>query len=213
MVGLGRVQPGEHLGLYFFEAGQGLLCRSQVVGQLFFQRDGVAHFSRLQFFDARNDVSHFTGLQCVARLVGRREHAQVIGVVDRTGGHHLETLTFIQVPVDHTHQHDHAHIGVEPTVNNHGAQRCVRVAFGGRDFGDHGFENLFHAHTGFGRARDGIAGINANHVFYFRFGVLRVSRSQVHFVEHWQHLDTQVERGVTVGNGLRFHALAGIHHQ
>ncbi len=36
---------------------------------------------------------------------------------------------------------------------------------------------------------------------------------QIHLVEHWHHLDPQVERGVAVGHGLRFNALTGIDHQ
>jgi hypothetical protein len=31
---------------------------------------------------------------------------------------------------------------------------------------------------------------------------------QVHLVEHRQHLDAEVQRGVAVGHGLRLHALA-----
>jgi GTP-binding protein LepA len=44
-------------------------------------------------------------------------------------------------------------------------------------------------------------------------GVLRVGVRQVHLVEHRHHLDTQVKCGVAIGHRLRFHTLAGIHHQ
>jgi hypothetical protein len=37
--------------------------RAQVVGQLLFQRDGVAHLGGLQFLDAGNDEAHLAGLE------------------------------------------------------------------------------------------------------------------------------------------------------
>ena len=115
--------------------------------------------------------------------------------------------------VNHPHQHDDTHIGVEPTVNDHGAQRRVWLALGGRDFGDHGLEDLLHAHAGFGRARNGLARIDADHVFDFSLGVVWIGGRQIHFVEDRHHLDAEVECGVTVRHGLRFNALAGIDHQ
>jgi hypothetical protein len=68
--GFGRVQTRKHLGLDFLEARQRLLGRAQVVGQLLFQRDGVAHLGGLQLLDAGNDVTHLAGLERIARLVG-----------------------------------------------------------------------------------------------------------------------------------------------
>ncbi len=81
LIGLGGVQAGEHLGLYFLEARQRLAGRAEVVGQLLLQGDGVAHLGGLQLLDACNDVTHLARLQRLARQVGRCEDAQVIGVV------------------------------------------------------------------------------------------------------------------------------------
>ena len=75
LVGLGRVQTGKHLGLDFFEPRQSLGGGGRsAAGTGFDQRDGIAYFGRLQFFDAGDDVTHLTGFQRLARLVGGREY-------------------------------------------------------------------------------------------------------------------------------------------
>ena len=47
LTGFSGVQTGKHLRLDFLEARQRFGCRTQVVGQLLFQRDGVADLGRL----------------------------------------------------------------------------------------------------------------------------------------------------------------------
>ena len=58
-----------------------------------------------------------------------------------------------------------------------------------------------------------IAGVDADHVLDLGLGVVRVGLRQIHLVEHGQHFDAQIQRGVAVGHGLRLHALGGIDHQ
>ena len=149
--GLGWVQACKHLRLHFFETRQGLgrgECRAART-QLD-QRDGIAYFGSLQLFDTGNDVAHLTRAQRVTRHVMWCEHAQVVGDVGGTGGHHLDALALVQLAVHHAHQHHHADIGVVPTVDNHGAQRAVWIAFGRGDTGHHGFQDVIHTHAGFG---------------------------------------------------------------
>ena len=43
--------------------------------------------------------------------------------------------------------------------------------------------------------------------------VLGIGRRQVDLVQHRDHLDALLDRGVAVGDGLRLHALRGIDHQ
>ena len=213
LAGFGRVQTGKHLGLDFLEARQGLGSRTGVVGQLFFQRDGIAHLGCLQLFDASNDVAHLARIQRIARLVGRRENANVVGVVDRTRGHHLEALALEQTAIDHAHQHYDAYIGVKPAVNDHRAQRAARAAFGRWHLGHHGFEDLVNTHAGLGRARDRVRGVDADDVFNLQTGVVRVCVGKIHLVEHGQHFDAQLQRRIAVGHRLRLYALRGIDHQ
>ena len=136
LAGFGRVQAGKHLGLDFLETGQGLGGgEGRAARAALDQRDGVAHPGRLQFLDAGNDVAHLAGFQRLARLVVRREHAQLLGVVGRFAGHQLDAVALGQAAIDHAHQHDHADIGVVPAVDDHGAQGGVRVALGRRESG------------------------------------------------------------------------------
>ena len=211
--GLSRVQPGKHLGLNFLKARQRLGGRGgSASGAWFDERHRVAHLGRLQFLDARDDVTHLARLQKGARLVGGREHAQVVGVVHGARGHHLDALALDQAPVHHPHQHDHAHIGVKPAVDDHGAQRAVRIALGRRNLGHDGLQNFVNAYAGFGRAGNGVGGVNANHVFNLAARVVQIRVGQVNLVQHRQHFHTQLERGVAIGHRLGFHTLAGVHH-
>ena len=166
----------------------------------------------MQFFDTGNDVADLSSFQRFARLVGRGKNAEVVRVVDRVRSHHLDTLAFAQPSINDTHQHDYTHIGVEPTVNDHGAQGRVWVALWRRNFGDYGFENFFDTHARFGGTRNRVGGVYADDVFNFCFGIVWISLWQIHFVEHWQNLNAQVEGGVAIGNGLCFDTLASVHH-
>ena len=182
LIRFGGVQTGKNLWLYFFETWQSLLCRSQIVGQLFFQCDRIAHLGCLQLFDARNDVAHLTRFKAVAGLIGWGKYTHGVCVIHSLGGHHFEALAFTQAAIHHTHQHNHAHIGIKPTVDNHGAQWRVGVAFGCWNFGHDGFQNFIDAHAGFGGTGNGLAGVNTDDVLYFGFGVFWISLRQIHLI-------------------------------
>ena len=143
----------------------------------------------------------------------RGEDAQLLGVVHRLAGHELDAVALGKPPIDHAHQHDHAHIGVIPAVNDHGAQGTRWIAFGMRHPGNHSFQNLVDAHAGLGTAGDRIGRINADHVFDFLLGVIWIGLRQIHLVQHRHDLHPQVQRGVAVGNRLRLNTLAGIDDQ
>ena len=213
LVGFCWVQARKYLRLHLFKAMQCFGGWPQVIGQLFLKRNGVTHLGGFELFDASNDVSHLTRIERIARLVGRGKYAQAARFIDGARGHHFDALVFLQAAINHAHQHDYANIAIKPAINNHGAQGCFALATGRRHFGNDHFQNFVYAHTCFGRARYGITGINANHVFNLCLGVIGVGLWQVHFVEHGQHFYAQIQRGVAVGYGLRFYALRGIYHQ
>jgi hypothetical protein len=89
----------------------------------------------------------------------------------------------------------------------------LRVALRRRHLGHHGLEDLVDAHARLGRAGNGLARVDADHVLDLGLRVLGVGLRQVHLVEHGQHFHAELERGVAVGHGLRLHALRCIHHQ
>ena len=211
LVGFGGIQAGKHLRLNFLEPGQGLGRREgRTARPGLDQRDGVTHFGRLQLANASNDVTHFTRLQRVARLIAGGEHAEVVRVVSGACGHHLESLAFSQTTINHAHQHDNTHIGVKPTVHNHGPQRAGGTALGWRNSRHHGLKDVVNAHARLGRTRNGIGRVNANHIFNFSFGVLWVGIGQVHLVQNGDDLNPQLQGGVAVGDGLRLNPLARI---
>ena len=118
------------------------------------------------------------------------KYAQLVGVVGRFTGHQFDALTLDQAAIDHPHQHHHTHIGVVPAIDNHRPQRAIRIALRWRHSGDHGFENFVYAHTGLGAAWNCIGRVYADHVFDFLLRIVRIGLRQIHFVEHWHHLDT-----------------------
>ena len=134
----------------------------------------------------------------------------MLDVVDRAAGHHADTLALAERAVNHAHEHHHADIVVEPAVDDHRARRAIRVAPWRRHAGDHGLDDVFQPHAGLGAARNGVGGIDADHVLDLRLGVVGVGLRQVHLVQHRDHGDAEVQRGVAVGHRLRFDALRGV---
>ena len=60
---------------------------------------------------------------------------------------------------------------------------------------------------------DRVAGIEADDLFDLGADALGIGSRQIDLVEHRDDLQIIAECQVDVGQGLRFHALAGIHHQ
>ena len=207
LAGLDRIEAGKHRGLDFLEAGQRILCRRRDVG------DGVPHLRVLQFLHAGDDEAHLPGRKGVARRGTRREHTQLVAVMRGIGGHHADAILHAQGAVDHAHEHHHADVVVEPRVDDQRLQRGVGIALGRRDAGDDGIDDLVQPQPRLGAGRNGLAGVDADHVLDLGPGIVRVGRGQVHLVQHGHDLDAEVDGGVAVGHRLRLHTLRGIDHQ
>jgi hypothetical protein len=193
--------------------GSASLAGPSVVGQLLLQRDGVADLGRLELLDTSHDEADLASIEAISRHRLGREDTQVVSAVDRIAGHHAYAFTLDQRAVDHAHQHHHADVVVEPGINDHRAQRRIRIATRRRHAGDHRLEDVVDAHAGLRAARDRLIGVDADHVLDLRLRVLRVGIRQVHLVEDGNHLDAQIERGIAVGDGLRLDALARVNHE
>ncbi len=207
VVRLDRIQPGKDLRLHLLETGQ------RLAGRPVEQGDGVAHLGRFQFLDAGDHEAHFTRrkLRPVDRL--GREHADVLGQVLRAGGHETNLVLGLQHAVDHPHQHHHADVVVEPRIDDQRLQRRGFVATRRRHLLHHHLQNFRDADAGLGRGTHRIAGIEADDVLDFLRHPVRVGGGQVDLVQHRDDFDAEIDRGIAVGHGLRFHALRGIHHQ
>ena len=151
LIGFGRIQTSKNLRLNLLKAGQ-RFCRSQccTARARFDQSDRIAHLGGLELFDAGDDVAHFTCFQGWTLFISWCEHTDFVGVVGRASGHHLDAVVFSQTTIHHTHQHHHTHIAVKPAVDDHGTQRCIRVAARWRHFGHDHLQDVVDTQTGFG---------------------------------------------------------------
>jgi hypothetical protein len=66
---------------------------------------------------------------------------------------------------------------------------------------------------GLGARANRIPRRNSDHILDLLDRLFRVGRRQVDLVQHGNHVHALLDRGVTVGHGLRFDTLRGIHHQ
>ena len=87
------------------------------------------------------------------------------------------------------------------------------VALGRRQPLDDRLEHRLDVEAGLGRDRDGVGGIEADHVLDLLLDAVAVRRRQVDLVEDGQDLEVVVERLVDVGERLRLDALARIDDQ
>ena len=76
-----------------------------------------------------------------------------------------------------------------------------------------GFEDLFHAETGLRADRQCIVGGNREHIFNLLFYKLHLRRGKVNFVDYRNDREVMPRGEERVGDGLRLHALARVHHE
>ena len=131
----------------------------------------------------------------------------------RARRHQLDLLALLQHAVDDAHQHDDAEIGVVPAVDQQRLQRRVAIALGRRQPLDDRLQHGGDVQAGLGRDRDGVGGIEPDHVLDLLLDAVAVGGRQVDLVEDGEDLEIVVERLVDVGQRLRLHALAGVDHQ
>ena len=163
--------------------------------------------------DGGGEEADLAGAELVDHLLLGAEDADALDLVARVGRHQLDLLALAQHAVDDAHEHDDAEIGVVPAVDQQRLQRLRRVALGRRQALDDGLEHRFDVEAGLGRDRDGVRGIEADHVLDLLLDAIDVGRRQVDLVEDGQDLEVVVERLVDVGERLRLDALAGVDDQ
>src|SRR5690606_5265054 len=95
----------------------------------------------------------------------------------------------------------------------HRLQGRLRIALRRRQAVDDGLQHVGNADAGLGRDRDGLAGVDADHVLDLGLHALGVRGGQVDLVEHGDKLVVGVDRLVGVGERLRLHPLGGVHDE
>ena len=127
--------------------------------------------------------------------------------------HETDLVLGLEHTVDDAHKHDHADIIVEPGVDDQPLQGLRGIALGRGNTCDNRFQDLVDAHAGLRAGQDGLRGVDADDVFDLRACALWIGLRQIHFVEHWHHLDAEFDRGVAVGDGLRLDTLRCVHDE
>ncbi len=203
-----REQTGVHLRLDLLEARQ----RRRFLGKLLVH-DGVAHRRAMDVLDTGHHEADIAGFEDVGVGGFRIEDAHLVGKPGLAGGLDHNPVALAQGSFHHSHERHHPEIVVEPGVDDQGLQRRATIALGGRNFADQVLQHILHAQACLGAATYRILRLNADDVLDFRGDPLRLRLRQVHLVEDRHHLEPLLDRGVAVGHGLGFHALAGINHQ
>ncbi len=204
LVRLDRIEPGEDLRLDVLEA------RQRRGGRPRSQRDRVADLRRVDLLDAGDDESHLAGRQRVAGDRLRREHADLLAIVGGARRHQQDLVARLERPLHHSHQHHHADVVVEPRIDDERLQREIGVALRRRDARDHGFEDFVDPFARFRARPQRIVRGDADDVLDLLDHAVGLGGGQVDLVQHGHHGDALLDRRVTVGDGLRLHALRDV---
>ena len=87
------------------------------------------------------------------------------------------------------------------------------AAFGRRDPGDDGLEDLVDAEAFLGGAQENVVRIQAQLAFDLLLDPVHVRRGQVDLVDHRDDGEVVLHGQIEVGHGLGLHALGGVHQQ
>ena len=205
--GIDGKEAAEHHLLRRLESGQRGFGALALVG------DGVADLRVGNFLDLRGDVTDFAGAELFDRNLLGREDADLLHLIDGIGRHHADLLALLQLAIDDAHQDHDAQIGVVIGIDQQRLQRRIDVAFGRGQARDHRFQHAFDVQTRLGGDRDRFGGVDADHILDLLLHAVRLGRGQVDLVEHRHDFEAAIDRQIDIGERLRFHALAGVHHQ
>ena len=205
---VGGINAAEHHRRHLAVAGQRL---SRGSGHT---RDGVAHAGVLQRFDGRGKITYLTRLQRAAGSQRRSAHmADLHGRELSARLHQLHGLAHGKAAVEHAQIDDDALVGVVHRVEDQRFQRRICIAFRRGDIGDDTLQNILDAHAHFGGDAGCVHARQTDHVLHLVGHAVRLGAGQVDLVQDGHQLQIVLQRKVGVGQRLRFHALAGVHHQ
>ena len=207
VVGDDREQAGEHARLHLLETRQRMRRR------IARQRQRVADRRAVHVLDRRGDPADFAGAEFVARRALGREHADLIDFVRAAGRHHEQLVARLDLALHHAHQRDDAEIIVEPRIDDQRLQPVGVARLRRRNARDDRFEHGFDVLAGLRADRDRVVGVDADDGFDFGLDAFDVGGRQVDLVEHRHDFEAHLDRGVAIGDRLRFDALRRIDDQ
>ena len=205
---VGRVDAAEHHRRHGAETGQRF--RRGARGR----SDGIAHAGVPHGLDAGGQVAHLAGFQLVAGgQAGGAHMAHLHQLELGAGAHQADGVAGAHGALEHAHVDDDALVAVVDGVEDQRFQRRFGVACGGRDLFHDGFQHVLDAYAQLGRDPGRFHAGQADHVLHLFGHGVGVGAGQVDLVQDRHHFQVVIQRQVAVGQGLGFHALAGVHHQ
>ena len=203
-----RINAAVDHGLYRTVARQRLrrgICR---IG------NGIAHPGIADGLDRSCEVAHLTGGQLLARLQPQRQQMSALhNLIRRPGGHHFDGLAGTNRSLHNAEVHHNTPVAVILAVKYQRLQRRCRVARGSGDVLHHILQHGLDVDSQLGGNLRRVHGGQADDVLHLLLGLGRVGGGQVDFVEHRHDLQIVLHSKISVGQGLRLHALRGVHHQ
>ena len=164
-------------------------------------------------FHAGDNVSDFSGRQCIHRHHFRADNADFRRLVNRSQSHHRNALTRFQSAVSHANiGHDSA-ISVVNRVENQSSRACLGVSVRSRDINYNAVEKLFYAFAGFAGHSQNIVGRTSDKRSDFLCIFVRFRRRQVNFVQNRNNGQIVVDSHIQVRKSLRFDSLGRIDKQ
>ena len=187
--------------------GSGVGCRVLLV------RHGVADARVGDLLDGGGEEADLAGPSSASISCFGPEDADALDLMRGARRHQLDFLALLQRAVDDADQHDHAEIGVVPAVDQQRLEGHIAVALGCRQALDDGFQHGGDVLARLGGDGNGVRRIDADHVLDLLLDAVGIGGRQVDLVEDGQDFEVVVDGLVDVGQRLRLHALAGVHHQ
>ena len=202
-----RIETAEHHRLHFAEAGQ------RHARRLARERERVADPHLVERLDARDHHAHLARRELGHLARVRVDHVELADLVLAALGHQADAVAGREPALLDAHQHRHAHVGVEPGVEDQGARGRRGVADGRRYLAHDALEQRRDALPLLRGDRQHGARFEPDHVLDLLRHALGVGRRQVDLVRDRDQGEVGVEREVGVREGLRLDALRGVHHQ
>ena len=127
--------------------------------------------------------------------------------------HQLDGIPAFQFPVNHTDQHDHTDVRIEPGIKYQRPGGCGHVAHRWRDPIDHRLKQRFDSRSLLGGNRQYIGSVQSDHVLDLLGHLVGVRRGKVDFIDHGNQFEIGIHREIGIGQSLGLNPLSRIHHQ
>ena len=175
--------------------------------------DGITDAGVGDAFDIGDDEADVAGGQLFEDDGLGRESAEGFDFVDFVIGAETDFHARGDASLHDADENDGAAVGVEPGIENEGLEGRIGRALGRRDALDDGFEDFLDAEAAFGADEESVVGGDGENVFDLFFDALGLGGGEIDFIDDGKNFEIVVGGEESVGHGLGFDALAGVHDE